>query len=281
MATLPDKPLISVITPAFNGAAYLEDLIASVQGQDYPRIEHIVIDDGSADGGATVDLLGRFPHLRWWSRENRGQFHTLNEGIQAATGDVVTIISADDRYVAPSSFSRVIAYWRERPALGLVYGRVRHIDPAGAPLPFETSVEPRGPFSPWMLRHRSCIYHCSLFVERRLVTGREIVFDPAFRFLGDWDWISRLLATGVAAGYLAEPLSEYRDHPEQVTTRTREDVWRKEARAVCVRTRASYPVCLALRQFYAYRHRCLRLSWLLRTEGARRVAQRLGHKLRG
>src|SRR5262245_48139770 len=159
MAELPPEPLISVVTPAYGAAAYLEDLIESVRRQDYPRIEHIIVDDGSKDDGATVAILGRYPHLRWWSRENKGQFHTLNEAIQAATGDVLTIISADDRYVTPSAFSRVIAHWRTQPQLGLVYGRVRHIDPEGAFLPFETSVEPRGPFSPWMLRHRSCIYH--------------------------------------------------------------------------------------------------------------------------
>ena len=275
-----DQPLISVITPAYNGAAYLGDLIESVRKQDYPRVEHIVIDDGSTDGGATVETLRRFPHLRWWSRENRGQFHTLNEGIRSAEGNLLAIISADDRYVTPSTFSRVIAHWRTRPELGLVYGRVRRIDSAGTHLPFQTFAEPRGPFSPWMLRHRPCIYHCSMFVARRLVTEPGIWFDPEFRFLGDWDWISRLLASGVTAGYLDERLSEYRDHEEQTTTETREDVWRAEARTICARNRGSYSVCLALRRLYRYRHRTLRLFWLLREGGPRRVFERLVHKLR-
>jgi len=281
MAELPREPLISVVTPAYGAAAYLEELIESVRAQDYPRIEHIIIDDGSQDGGATVAILRRFPHLRWWSRENKGQFPTLNEGIQAASGDVLTIISADDRYVTPKAFSRVIAHWRAHPEFGLVYGRVRHIDPEGAPLPFESSVEPRGPFSPWMLRHRSCIYHCSMFVERSLVSGRGIWFDPEFRFLGDWDWISRLLAAGAVAGYIDEPLSEYRHHPEQVTNTTRSEIWRAEARSICERNHASYRLCLMLHRVYGCRHRGLRLSWLLRTGGPRLVAQRLARKLRG
>lgn len=279
MAKLPDEPLISVLTPAYNGAAYLSDLIESVRGQDYPRVEHIVIDDGSNDSGATVEVLRRFPHLRWWSRENRGQFLTLNEAIGAASGDILAVISADDRYVTPSAFRRVIEFWRSRPELGLVYGRVRHIDPGGNPLPFETFVEPRGPFSPWMLRHRSCIYHCSMFVDRQAVADPGVWFDPGFRFLGDWDWISRLLASGVAAGYLDEPLSEYRDHPEQVTASTQSDIWRAEARTICERNGSSYSVSLLLRKLYWYRHRSLRLSWLLRTGGPRLVAQRIARKL--
>jgi glycosyltransferase involved in cell wall biosynthesis len=228
-----------------------------------------------------VGILQRYPHLRWWSRENQGQFATLNEGIRAATGDVLTIISADDRYIAPSAFSRVIAHWRALPQLGLVYGRVRHIDPEGGFLPFETSVEPRGPFSPWMLRHRSCIYHCSMFVKRRHVIDPGVWFDPAFRFLGDWDWISRLLASGVVAGYIDEPLSEYRNHPGQVTNTTREAARSAEARTICERNHASHRVSLLLRRAYALRHKALRLSWLLRTGGPRLVVERLARKLRG
>ena len=281
MAELPLEPLISVVTPAYGAAAYLEDLIESVRRQDYPRIEHIVIDDGSDDGGATVAVLRRYPHLRWWSRENQGQFPTLNEGIRAATGDVLTIISADDRYVAPSAFSHVISHWRSHPEHGLVYGRVRHIDSTGALLPFETSVEPRGPFSAWMLRHRSCIYHCSLFVQRRLVVGPGIWFDPAFRYLGDWDWISRLMASGAAPGYIDEPLSEYRNHPEQVTHTTPEATWSAEARRICERLQSSHGLCLMLRRAYALRHKGLRLAWLFHTGGPRLVARRLARKLQG
>ena len=65
--------LVSIITPTCNGAEYLEELIQSVTRQVYPNIEHLVIDDGSQYGGATVAILNRYPHLRWWSRENKGQ----------------------------------------------------------------------------------------------------------------------------------------------------------------------------------------------------------------
>ena len=81
-----ELPLVSIVTPVYNGSLYLEEFIRSVLAQDYPRIEHIVIDDGSTDGGATVEILKRFPHLRWWSRENKGQYPTMNEGFAAADG---------------------------------------------------------------------------------------------------------------------------------------------------------------------------------------------------
>ncbi|MBE3118290.1 MAG: glycosyltransferase, partial [Candidatus Atribacteria bacterium] len=89
-------PLVSIITPVYNGAAFIEELILSVQRQDYPNIEHIIIDDGSRDDGATIAILKRYPHLRWWSRENKGQYATMNEGLEAAKGEFVCFISADD-----------------------------------------------------------------------------------------------------------------------------------------------------------------------------------------
>jgi glycosyltransferase involved in cell wall biosynthesis len=69
------SPLVSIMTPVYNGSKYIEELILSVKSQDYTEIEHIVIDDGSADNGATVDILKRYPHVRWWSREPQAMCH--------------------------------------------------------------------------------------------------------------------------------------------------------------------------------------------------------------
>ncbi len=54
-------PLISIITPVYKGEEYLEELIQSVLNQNYPKIEHLIIDDGSQDGGATISILKKYP----------------------------------------------------------------------------------------------------------------------------------------------------------------------------------------------------------------------------
>src|SRR5581483_8904204 len=59
------RPLVSVVTPSMNQGEFVEETIRSVLEQDYPRIEHIVVDGGSSDG--TLDILRRYPHLRWIS----------------------------------------------------------------------------------------------------------------------------------------------------------------------------------------------------------------------
>src|SRR5574341_2572398 len=86
---MQSKPLVTIMTPVYNGAAYLEELIASVRDQDYPYVEHLIIDDGSTDNGVTVEILRKYPHLRWWSRPNQGQYATMNEGLQAAQGELI------------------------------------------------------------------------------------------------------------------------------------------------------------------------------------------------
>ena len=69
MALIP-KLLVSIITPTYNGAEYLDEMIQSVLQQDYLNIEHLIIDDGSQDNDATLAILRKYSHLRWWSRPN-------------------------------------------------------------------------------------------------------------------------------------------------------------------------------------------------------------------
>ena len=87
-------PKISIITPSFNSIHTIRETIESVRQQEYPSLEHIVMDGGSKDG--TVELLKEYPHLHWASEKDEGHYHAMNKGIQAATGDVIQILNSDD-----------------------------------------------------------------------------------------------------------------------------------------------------------------------------------------
>jgi glycosyltransferase involved in cell wall biosynthesis len=113
-------PLISVITPCLNAARFIEEAIGSVLAQGYPPFEHIVIDGGSPDG--TLDILRRYPHLRWVSEADRGQADAMNKGFAAAKGEIVVYLNADD-YFEPNAFNAVAAAF-DRGA-NLVMGRVQ------------------------------------------------------------------------------------------------------------------------------------------------------------
>jgi glycosyltransferase involved in cell wall biosynthesis len=88
--------LISIITPSFNQAQYIERNIASVLQQDYPAVEHIMIDGGSTDN--TVKILHKYPHLYWISEKDNGQSDALNKGLKIATGEIIGWLNSDDFY---------------------------------------------------------------------------------------------------------------------------------------------------------------------------------------
>ena len=87
---MPDElPLVSVVTPSLNQGRYIEHTIASVAAQDYPRIEHVVVDGGSTDG--TLEILERFEQLHWVSEPDRGQADAIRKGFGLAGGEIFAL----------------------------------------------------------------------------------------------------------------------------------------------------------------------------------------------
>lgn len=208
-------PLVSIITPVCNGSAYLVELIESIRNQDYPKIEHIIIDDGSQDSGATVAVLQRYPHLRWWSHANKGQYATMNDGFSAAKGDLVCFVSADD-IVSPGAVSAVVEFLIEHPSCDGVFGLTGRINSQGKPtpyyIPFQTSAIS---FYPYFAH----ISHCSLYIKKDLLNQHDLVFDGSLRYVGDYDWMIRIYKAGLKIGFVRRELSRVRLHAYQTSQR--------------------------------------------------------------
>ena len=89
-------PKISIITPCFNAAQYIEQTILSIVNQEYDNLEYIIIDGGSSDG--TVDIIKKYQDkiTYWISEPDKGQSDAINKGIAIATGEVFNWVNGDD-----------------------------------------------------------------------------------------------------------------------------------------------------------------------------------------
>ena len=123
-------PLVSIITPSFNQAQYLEQTIQSVLSQDYPNIEYIIMDGGSTDG--SVDIIKKYQDkIKYWvSEQDAGQTEAINKGFAKAQGEILAWINSDDSY-NPNAVSEAVKYLIENPNVAMVYADCNFIDENG------------------------------------------------------------------------------------------------------------------------------------------------------
>jgi glycosyltransferase involved in cell wall biosynthesis len=122
--------LVSIITPSFNQAAYLEQTMRSVLEQDYPHIEYIVVDGASTDN--SVDIIKKYESkLAWWiSEKDSGQADAINKGFERATGQIIAWLNSDDYYLA-GTVDAAVKIFEGNPEVVLLYGNMLAVDEDG------------------------------------------------------------------------------------------------------------------------------------------------------
>jgi len=122
-------PLVSIITPSLNQARFIEETILSVKRQDYPNIEHIVIDGGSTDG--TLDILRKYDkEIIWISEPDKGQSDAINKGIRLARGEIIGWLNSDDTYEL-NAVRIAVEHFLKYPNAAVIYGDCNIIDDKG------------------------------------------------------------------------------------------------------------------------------------------------------
>lgn len=123
-------PLVSIVTPSYNQARFLEETIQSVLEQDYPAVEYILVDGGSTDG--SLEIIRRYAHrFAWWvSEPDRGQTDAINKGFARARGEILAWLNSDDTYL-PGAIADAVGFLQSYPQVGLVYGDANLVNEQG------------------------------------------------------------------------------------------------------------------------------------------------------
>ena len=208
-----ERPLVSIVTPAYNQSAYLRETIESVLAQDYPRIEHIVIDDGSTDDTPSVlsEYTGR---VEWERHDNMGQTPTINKGWRRSKGEIVTWLNSDDTLL-PGAVSKAVAYLQEHPESGIVFGDSMFTTEDGTPIEKSKSPGSFFDYEKFVVECENPIAQPSAFIRRSVVEDVGDL-DPFYYYFMDWDfWLKAGASHPV--DYIPELLSTYRLHSESKT----------------------------------------------------------------
>jgi glycosyltransferase involved in cell wall biosynthesis len=181
-------PLVSIITPSYNQARFLEGTIQSVLTQDYPAIEYILVDGASTDG--SVEIIQRYSdRFTWWvSEPDQGQTDAINKGFSHASGEILAWLNSDDTFL-PGAITQAVESLLAHPDASLVYGDANLVDERGQLIGRFPSrqTDLRG-----LLRGSVHIPQQTAFFWSRL-WNQVGPLDPAFHFAMDYDLWVRLV----------------------------------------------------------------------------------------
>jgi glycosyltransferase involved in cell wall biosynthesis len=208
---LADPPVVSIVTPSFNQGPFLEKTIASVLGQEYPRLQYAVQDGGSRD--ETADVLARYRdrlhHCEM--RADNGQSHAINLGFARRAGEIMAYLNSDD-LLLPGALHYVARYFQRHPDVDVVYGHRVIIDEHGDEL--GRWVLP--PHDAESLKWADYVPQETLFWRRR-VWDQVGGIDENFRFAMDWDLLLRFQDAGAKVRRLGRFLGAFRVHSSSKT----------------------------------------------------------------
>jgi glycosyltransferase involved in cell wall biosynthesis len=178
-------PLVSILTPSFNQARFLEETILSVLAQDYPNLEYLIVDGGSTDGSG--EIIQRYTgRIAWWvSEQDEGQTDAINKGFAHAKGEILAWLNSDDTYL-PGAVSAAVKSLEAHPEAALVYADANLVDEQNLTIG-------QFPAKQTDLKHLLC---GSVHIPQQTTFFRASYWqqvaplDPSFQFAMDYDlWV--------------------------------------------------------------------------------------------
>lgn len=210
-------PRITIVTPSYNQAEFLERTIRSVLLQGYPDLEYIVIDGGSSDG--SVEILERYdPWLSYWvSEPDEGQSHAINKGFARATGDVLAWLNSDDAYFPGSLATAGQALAGDEHDIFI--GAMEKTEVQGDEVEVLKHSSPhKGEPIHWLRILRNGPRHSFNFIQPPMFWKRWLWeetggLDERYDWVMDMEWCNRALAAGARVTTSEQLLARFPLHP--------------------------------------------------------------------
>lgn len=204
------RPKVSVVTPSYNSAVYIDDAIRSVDRQENVSVEHLVIDGVSTDGA--LDIVKNYAQVKWISEPDKGQSDAINKGFRRATGELVGWLNADDYYL-PGALAAITAAADHHPEADVFYGDCVFVDASGALLRSKVEHE----FDRDILMYFGChIPSTSTFFRRRVLES-GLLLDCDYRVCMDFEYFARLADAGFRFHYVPRVIAAFRWHEDNVS----------------------------------------------------------------
>lgn len=211
MSANTSLPKISVITPSYNQAQFIERTILSVLDQKYPNLEYIVVDGKSTDN--TMDIVRKYEgRLRWISEPDQGQSDAINKGLRMASGDILCYLNSDD-LLKPGSLQTVAQHFQAQPEALWLTGYCTNIDANDAPIQSFARTYKNfllREYQPWTLITINYISQMSTF-WRRSAQEKIGLFSVDHHLVMDYDYWLRLQKLGRPI-IVRQDLSAFRIH---------------------------------------------------------------------
>lgn len=203
-------PTVSIVTPSYNHGQFIEETLASVRRQDYPNLEHIVVDGGSTD--STLDILRRYEgtyRMKWISEKDSGQADAINKGFRLAAGDIVAWLNSDDVYIRKDTVGQIVHRFDARPGVHVIYGNDVLIDESGRFYYLRRSTS----FSPEIMFRGNIVSQPATFFRRAVVEHHRL--DDTLHYVMDYEYWLRLYFSGFRFLHINRVLAGNRIHPQR------------------------------------------------------------------
>jgi glycosyltransferase involved in cell wall biosynthesis len=208
---------ISVITPSFNQGTFIERTIKSVLEQNTPPFEYLIMDGGSSD--ETLTILKKYEsQITWDSQPDKGQSDAVNKGLTQAKGDIIGWLNSDDIYY-PGTLQFVCEYFRQHPAVDIIYGNANFIDSD------DKIIEPYYTETWNFERFKEYPYLCQPAVFfRRSIIEQHGLLNINLSYCMDYEYWIRLAKGGSSFIYVDNYLAGSRVHQATKTVGSRPQV---------------------------------------------------------